>query len=355
MAKPTRDALRYTEAGAYDDDAPTFDFIRGLLHDGTVAFVFGPSGSGKTMLAIHLLCCTAMGRPVFGLTTEKRRGLYVGLEGDAGIKSRIAAWCVQNGVASNPIDYARGPFNLGDETGQDITDLIAYIQENGIQLVVVDTYAMATAGLDEVSGAHMTFALNQLHRIKAETGACVLAIHHTGKNEKAGMRGHSSLFANSDTVIELQVHAKDMGVAGEPQVTNETPRSAIVKKQRDGRTGQRFYFGLVERETHFRNARGEAVTSLAVNENEQFTAYVEEVEEAAHLPSGVDALALETLERLKHRGRLLDTPITRDAYRKLLKREEWRSNATSSNTWDRAFARLVERLEKAGLWGATIQ
>lgn len=353
MAKRTREALRYTAAGAYDDDAPTFDFIPGLLHDGTVAFIYGPPGSGKTFFALHLLCATALGRLVFGVTPDKRRGLYVGLEGDAGIKSRIAAWCGQNHVDENPIVYARGPFNLADESGQDVTDLIDTMKEQGIQFVVIDTFAMATAGMDEVSGAHMTFAMNQLHRIKAETGACVVAIAHTGKNEKAGIRGHSSLLGNADTTIELQVCGKDAGTAEDVPVTNETPRSAIVKKQRDGRTGKKLYFGLIERPTRFRNARGETVTSLAVNENESFAAYAEE-EESARLPSGVDALALETLERLKHRGRLLDTPTTRDAYRELLKQDGWRADA-SVETWRQAFGRLFKRLEETGLWGATIQ
>jgi RecA/RadA recombinase len=353
MAKRTRDALRYTEAGAYDDDAPTFDFLPGLLHDGTVAFVYGPPGSGKTFFILHLLCGTALGRPVFGVTPDKRRGLYIGLEGDAGIKSRIAAWCAQNGIDENPIDYARGPFNLADESAQDVSDLIDYMKEQGIQFVVLDTYAMATAGLDEVSGAHMTFAMNQLHRIKAETGACVVAIAHTGKDKSKGIRGHSSLLGNADTTIELQVHAKDASAAEDAPVTNETPRSAIVRKQRDGRTGKKLYFGLIERATPFRNARGETVTSLAVNENESFVDHGAE-DEAARLPSGIDALALETLERLKQRSRLIDIPISRDAYRDLLKRDGWRADA-SVETWRQAFGRLFKRLEETGLWGATIQ
>lgn len=354
MAKRTRDGLRYTEAGAYDDDAPTFDFLPGLLHDGTVAFVYGPPGSGKTFFILHLLCGTALGRPVFGLTPDKRRGLYIGLEGDAGIKSRIAAWCAQNGVDENPIDYARGPFNLADESAQDVSDLIAYMKEQGIQFVVLDTYAMATAGLDEVSGAHMTFAMNQLHRIKAETGACVVAIAHTGKDKSKGIRGHSSLLGNADTTIELQVHAKDASAAEDAPVTNETPRSAIVRKQRDGRTGKKLYFGLIERGTPFRNARGETVTSLAVNEHEHFTAYAEEPE-GPRLPSGVDTLALETLEGLKWRDRRLGMPLTREGFKVALWRNGWRSESKSADARDRAFRRLMQSLESSGLWGATIQ
>lgn len=344
MASRKKETLRYVGAGAYDDDAPLFDFVREYLYENSLVFIFGPPGSGKTFFTMHLLCSTALGRPVFGLTTDKRRCLYIGLEGDAGIKSRIAAWCVQNRVDSNPIHYARGPLNLGDESGSDVDDVIDYAKKHRIGFIALDTFAMATAGLDEVSGAHMTFALNQLHRIRAETGACVLAVHHTGKDQTKGLRGHSSLLGNSDTVIELQVHAKDASTAGEAPVTNETPRSATVKKQRDGRTGKRLHFGLIERETPFSNARGETVTSLAVDENERFSELPAEEEGAApaRKPSKRERDAADILDALNRKlGRA--GPASLDQLRRALKREKW--GPDNPTTWRSAFRDLKARME----------
>jgi hypothetical protein len=351
MTTPEREMLRYTKAGAFDDDAPAYDFVRGKFYDNSLAFIYGPPGSAKTFLALHYGCSIALGRAVFGLPTDRRRCLYIGLEGDAGIKSRIAAWCAQNGVEENPIFYARGPLNLGDTTGAEVSAVMEFSNKHEIGVIIIDTYAMATPGLDEVSAAHMTFALAALHRLRTETGVCVLVIHHTGKDQSKGLRGHSSLLGNSDTVIELTVCAKD--TTGETPITNDTPRCATVRKQRDGRTGQRFYFKLAERETPFRNARGETVTSLAVDEHESFPDLPPE--ESAALPSGIDVLALETLEALKRRNRRLEVELTRKGFSAALKREGWKQSSKTPDAWKRAFRRLMERLEETGLWEATVQ
>lgn len=352
--------LLFVRAGEFDSLAPAYDFFPGALHDATVAMIYGPPGSGKTFFAIHLLCATALARPTFGVTPEKRRGLYVGLEGEAGIKARIAAWCAQNGVNESPIHYALGSFSIAAEGDKDVSDLIEYMRDNSIGFVVIDTWSLAMAGLDEISGQHMSAGLDALHRIKRETGACVVAIAHTGKNEKAGIRGHSSQLGNVDTTIELVVHNKKQTTEGnktreiEIPVTLTTPRSAAVRKQRDGEGGNRFHFTLALQDTPFRDARGNTLQRPALAEHEAFPDLPDEEDASSTLPSGVDALALEVLDRLKKRNRILDAPLTRKRLIAALKREGWRADA-SDDAWRKAFGRLVVRLEDTGLWGASIQ
>jgi len=278
---------------------------------------------------------------VFGLQAERRRCLYVGLEGDAGIKSRIAAWCAQNGVDDNPIFYARGPLNLGDTSGAEVGALVEFAKEHRILFIIIDTFAMATAGLDEVAASHMTFALAALHRLRTETGACVLAIHHTGKDQSKGLRGHSSLLGNSDTVIELTVCAKD--ATGETPITNDTPRCATVRKQRDGRTGQRFYFKLAERQTPFLNARGEAVTSLAVDEHESFPDLPAEENPSGRKLSKGEREAAAILADLNAKlGRA--GPAGLDQLRRALKHEGW--GPENPGTWRSAFRHLRSKMEE---------
>ena len=253
--------LLYVQPGDVDNLAPAFDFFPGLLHDATVAMIYGPPGSGKTFFAIHLLCATALARPTFGVEPEMRRCLYVGLEGEAGIKARVMAWCAHNRVDASPIHYALGRFSIAGEGDADVADLIDYIKKHGIGFVVIDTWSLAMAGLDEISGQHMSAGLDALHRVKRETGACVVAIAHTGKNEKAGIRGHSSQLGNVDTTIEIVVHNKERVADGnktreiELPVTLATPRSAVVRKQRDGEGGKRLNFTLTLQDTPFHDAR----------------------------------------------------------------------------------------------------
>jgi len=342
--------LLFLKPGEVDRLAPAYDFFPGKLNDATVAFIFGASGSGKTFYSIHLLCCTALGRPTFGVTPEKRRCLYVGLEGEAGIKARIMAWCAQHGVEESPIHYALGSFSVAGEGDKDVSDLIRYMKEHQIEFVVIDTWSLAMAGLDEISGQHMSAGLDALHRIKRETGACVVAIAHTGKNEKAGIRGHSSQTGNVDTTIEIVVANKERVTEGnktreiEHPVTLGTPRYAVVRKQRDGEGGKRFPFTLALQDTPFRDARGNVLQRPALCEHEAFPELPEDEDAApqARPLTEREQEAADILDRLNRRlGRA--GPANLDQFRQALKREEW--GPENPGSWRRAFHDLKTRME----------
>lgn len=336
------DGLLFVSAGEFDTLEPSLDFIPGVLHDATVAMIYGPPGSAKTFLAIYLLCAVALGLPVFGLATEKRHGLYVGLEGEAGIKARIAACGAQHGFDSNPIDYALGRFSLANE--DDIAALIERMQRRKIGFVVIDTLSLAMAGLDEIAGQHMSLVIDALHRIKRETGACVVAIAHTGKNEKAGIRGHSSQLGNVDTTIELVAHNKEPTRDGnktrvvEHEITLATPRSAIVRKQRDAEGGKRLNFALVLRDTPFTDARGETVKRPALDEHEAFPDLPPE--EADDL-TPMQREAAEILARLNAKlGRT--GPANEPQLKRELKREAWGPENAAS--WRSTYRNLRPKL-----------
>ncbi len=341
--------LMFVRAGACDDLQPAFDFLPGLLHDSTVAIIYGPPGSGKTFFALHLQCSTAIGRTVFGLTPEKRNCLYVGLEGEAGIKARVMAWCAQYGVDSNPIDYALGQFSIGTEGEKDVAALIDYMKRRQIEFLVIDTLSLAMAGLDEISGQHMSLVIDALHRIKRETGACVVAIAHTGKNEKAGIRGHSSQLGNVDTTIEIVCHNKEMVADGnksrviEADVTLATPRSAVIRKQRDGEGGKRFHFTLALQDTPFQDARGNVLRRPAVAEHEAFPDLPEEEAGApARKLSSRERDAADILDALNRKlGRA--GPASLDQFRRALKRADW--GPENPGSWRRAFHDLKAKLE----------
>jgi len=343
-SKPEK-GLLFVSAGSYDALRPSFDFIPGMLHDSTVAIIYGPPQSGKTFFALHLLCSATLGRRLFGVTPEKRRGLYVGLEGESGIKARVQAWCVENKEETNPIHYALGRFDLSD--AEQISELIGYMKKHGIQFVVIDTLSLAMAGLDEIAGQHMTYVMDQLHRIKRETGACVVAIAHTGKNERAGIRGHSSQLGNVDTTIEIRTHNRkaQKGARGEADtsdepVTLDTPRSAIVRKQRDGESGRAVHFTLKLHDSKVRDARGHVMRSPALCEHEAFVA-IEEAPEGARLTKR-EREAKVILDSLNRRlGRA--GPATLDQFQRELKRKGW--GPERADSWRSAFRHLRERLD----------
>ncbi|MGE0828041.1 MAG: AAA family ATPase [Hyphomonadaceae bacterium] len=334
MSNAIKRGLTFLEPGRYDDLRPAFDFIPGTLQDNSVGIIYGPPGSGKTFYAIHLLACAATGRAVFGETPEKRTGLYIGLEGEAGVKARLKAWCAHNGVESSPVHYALGSFDIIEKEQRAV--LIDYLRQHKIQFVVIDTLSKAMTGADENTAAEMSPIIDALHEIKSYTQACVVAIAHSGKDQRAGIRGWSGQLGNADTAIEIEAHIAQGEVA---QLS--TLRSAYIRKQRDGEAGQRRAFRLQRYDTDQMDERGKPVASVALCEGEFTDA---EISEKLDNPlSKRDREALAILAAMTADARLLGAPDV-DSLRKRLKAEGWGPDNPAS--WRSAFNRFVAKLEE---------
>ena len=97
------------------------------------------------------------------------------------------------------------------------------------RLIVIDTLSRALAGGDENSPKDMgSFILNVGKLMNATDGA-VLAIHHCGKDEARGMRGHSSLLGAVDTELEIV-----------RRFAEDKSASITITKQKDGEDGLTF-------------------------------------------------------------------------------------------------------------------
>jgi hypothetical protein len=73
----------------------------------------------------------------------------------------------------------------------------------GAEVIVVDTFAQVTPGANENAGEDMGLALKHARRIGEETGAVVILVHHSGKDEARGARGWSGLRAAADAELEV--------------------------------------------------------------------------------------------------------------------------------------------------------
>jgi hypothetical protein len=82
------------------------------------------------------------------------------------------------------------------------------------------------------------------------TGACVMIVHHSGKNKAAGARGSSALLAALDTELEIDSN------------------QIIARKQRDVETGQPISFKL-QPVTVGMDSDGEIMTSCVVEPSQR--------------------------------------------------------------------------------------
>lgn len=204
-----------------DDLAPTFGltgFVRGLLADGAMSVLYGESGTGKSFVVLDLAMHVALGWPWRGRETEQGGVLYVAAEGGHGMKNRVVA--LRQHLApppGTPFGLVPCPVDLLDPKGDtrpliDLAGKAAAHFGRPLRLIVIDTLSRAIAGGDENSPQAMGAFVRNIDLIRQATGAHVLVVHHSGKDDARGARGHSLLRAAADTELKVTNNADAAGI-----------------------------------------------------------------------------------------------------------------------------------------------
>ena len=231
------------------------DFIEGLLIIAAMSVVYGQSNSGKTFWTLDLALHVAAGMMWNGREVDRCGILWLAMEGAHGISNRITAWREHHNIGESELPFAVIPvaLNLLDhnaDTGPLIETIHAIKKRLNMAVgwVIVDTLSRAIAGGNENGPDDMGALVTNGSRIQQETQAHVTWIHHSGKDEAKGARGHSLLRAATDTEIEISADGQHI---------------ARVTKQRELENTGEFPFTLkvVELGT---NRRGKPVTSCVV-------------------------------------------------------------------------------------------
>ena len=182
--------------------------VEGIIPATSMAQLYGKSGLGKTFVALDMALSVAVGTPWLG-SYKVRQGpvVYVAAEGLAGMKSRARAWLKHHDhepakvidfrVVGTPVQLV-GVNDVEVLTGQ----VEATFPGRGLQLVVLDTQARCTVGVEENSAKEMGVALEAADRLRRSTGATVLLLHHTGY-EGDHARGSTAVYAALDSQVSL--------------------------------------------------------------------------------------------------------------------------------------------------------
>ena len=235
------------------------DFVQGVLIEQGAAVVYGESNAGKTFWTTDLALHVAAGDSWCGKRVERGGVVYCVLEGGIGFQNRVAAWKKARGLENHPIPFVAIPASINllnpeADTPKLVETIKAAAKIMGIsvKLVVIDTLSRALAGGNENAPEDMGALVMNMDTIRTETGAAALFVHHCGKDQAKGARGHSSLRAAIDTEIEV--------IADE----ESDAKTATIVKQRDLPKGDHFNFKLKVVELG-QNRHGEAVTTCTVD------------------------------------------------------------------------------------------
>lgn len=221
IAKAREDYAKTGGGGdAGDDDGPTMrarlltldqlanmppptPLVENLLDLDNTGIIYGRRGSFKSFIALDLALCVASGIAWHGRKVKQGVVVYIVAEGVSGVHQRVEAWQHQHPEAT-PGDrlliLAESVNLLNRMKAEELADACASVDA---VLVIVDTLARCLVGGDENSAKDVGIAVDALDLVRRRTGAHVNAVHHSGKDSKAGARGSSAIEAAADTVLEV--------------------------------------------------------------------------------------------------------------------------------------------------------
>lgn len=269
--------------------------IKGVFPAEGLAAVAGPSASGKTFLVLDQAMHIAAGCDWFGHRTQQRRVVYLGLEGQSGLAQRVRAFLAERKPSeTDGIRFITESLALTSPA--DVSEIERRLKEFQAKVLIIDTLSAATPGLDENASSDMGLIIEGAKRLQAAIGGLLVYVHHTGKDASRGLRGHSSLFAAMDSVIEV---SRDAGT-----------RSWKLAKSKDGADGEEHPFRLRVVDLG-EDDDGDPITSCVVDPEDAAAIHLRK----ASRPNGNNArIALDAIKAaLKSSGQfgMGDAPPTR--------------------------------------------
>lgn len=194
------------------DELPAQEFlIDQWLPARSLVYMWGKPSAGKSFVSIDMAACIRSGRAFHGYDVSAarvqespsdgqatpRRVVYVMSEGLTGMPRRLRAWeNVHHGGNAVEVEVVTGAPQM---TSADHVAWLADVAE-GAALIVIDTQARSTAGVEENSAKEMGPVIAAYAELIERTGCTVLVVHH-GEDH---MRGSKSMLGAADAVIAVE-------------------------------------------------------------------------------------------------------------------------------------------------------
>lgn len=252
--------IALTWLGEEDRIPPRNWLVKGILGENELSVIYAPSGGGKSFFALDLSARVAANMDWFGHKVRGCPTMYVAAEGSRGFRMRMKAWRQHHhpeSVGAPFVMFASSvdlldPKSNGIDIVQDAMQEIHDHTGESVRLIVLDTLSRMMPGGVDSEPRDVKLFLENTERLRTESGAHVMIVHHSGKETERGMRGSSMLRDFADTVIEIKGSETD------------GPLQAIIQKQKDGQDGQSYRFNLLQ-STVGEDEDGDPITSCVVD------------------------------------------------------------------------------------------
>lgn len=205
--------------------------VDGFLYVNTTARVNGASGAMKSFVLLDVAGHVGTGRPWRGRKVKQGTVVRLVAEGAAGEEKRVRAWEQHYGIPMENVLFLPRPVQAKNPEWDVLT---AVCKLRNAALIICDTQARITVGVEENSAKEMGEFIDRVESMRIATGACVVLVHHQGVN---GERGRGSTSVKGAMQTELRVSREGKGLA-------DTRITVISDKQKDDEEAEDLVFAL---------------------------------------------------------------------------------------------------------------
>lgn len=192
--------------------------IKGLLNLDSEAWLIGAPGSKKSFVSLSMALHVAEGKPWLDHRVTQAAVVIIAAEGAAGLRNRVRAYETEHGALPPNVKVLPRPVQASDVKAWAVLVAASKLWlADRPGFVIVDTQARVTVGLKENDATDMGYYVAAVGALRRATGACVLTVHHTGRNG-GDARGSSAIDGAQDT--ELKV-IKKTALTGELRVEKQ--------------------------------------------------------------------------------------------------------------------------------------
>ena len=216
VASIMAECLTFDELDQIEDLEP---LIEGWLYKDSVARIVGPSGSFKTFVTLDIALSVCNKTNWWGYNINGGPVVYIVAEGARGFRKRARAWM----LARNEMKPVSNFYVLPRPVQMLDTEWLALTQackDLGAALIIVDTQARVTVGVDENSATDMGRVVDRAERMRRDTGACVAIVHHTGYEGKHG-RGSTAVYGALQTELAVEKDGMTVTIKSSKQKDEE--------------------------------------------------------------------------------------------------------------------------------------
>lgn len=313
------------DSEALDSIEPLEPVIADVLYRDTLARVYGASGTFKSFMTLDFAGCVGTGTPWHGQEVTQGPVIYLVAEGMRGIRKRVRAWEQHHGRKMTGVYFLPRPVQAMDPEWLVLVELC---RRRRPALVVIDTQARVTVGVEENSNTEMGRVVDRMEQLRATSEACVLLVHHTGHD---GDRGRGATAVKGALQTELGVERTGKGLL-------DTQIKLKTGKQKDDEELGDVVFGLhqVALEGEFKDG-GQPVTSVVlvpldpVSQPQARTGHQGRVEEIAAALDKAEVPLEWGRDRVRRRASALGIQGRNDLFKEVIEYRRNRANHLSPN------------------------